>query len=484
MRPCAVKHLCLVYHKYLLSASPNEHDEHFCRDILQLFSCHVVDCETGLLCSEVISSSPTEATCERSTSAQSLIEISAKPDPLQAYIVYGEAELVQEFVPMQRTLPLTSLRFARALGISSGNPLSPLVISAFMVAVGAFLGLLGLVLFHPETNTRYNAGLALIFVSGLAPIPLALLVMYSRRFYLIGQIVAGDYLVHWTYPSQDSLLHEQGDEVYISHHGIYWPTRRLRLIDFKSGLIAVDIKRGELVFCYRERRYSRYYTHDLTHEARVPIPVDREAEAATVAEQLRQRLNIPSRALNETWIVAWIMGGVMLLLVFLAALLVVPIEFTRMREQSEARMTLMAPTREARDAMLQAALQRLNQVIEPQMAALRAEGTRSYRPEELGFRAEDNVREIMTGFCRPSEAFYILIWEKTSTLTSYMNSRGVFHYVDGDWLTTCMPEEWEPDGLNVVTRDWNYVYLIPSRTSIATLVAETLNQMRTSTPEG
>jgi hypothetical protein len=384
---------------------------------------------------------------------------------------------------MQGTSLLTASPITRLLGISRNNPLASIIDIAFAVAIIAFFVLLGLVLFGPETNTRYNAGIVLIGFSGLAPLPLALLVTYSRRFHLIEQIVAGDYLVHWRYQST-GLPHQQGDEVYISHQGIYWPARRLRLIDFKSGLLDVEATSDELILHYLERRPRRNYTLNITHEVRVPIPADREEEAAALAGQLRQRLNTRSQALNESWVIASIMGGFIIVLMILSVLLVMPLNFTRMQEQSAARMTLVASTREAQDAALRAALEPISRVIEPQMAALREAGTRTYTPEELGFRSSDNVRQIMTGFCRSSEAFYVMVWEETATIDGYLGSRGVFHYVDGEWLTTCMPEEWEPNGLKVVNSDWNYIYLLANRTRIATLAAETLNRLQTPTPEG
>src|SRR5574338_9332 len=100
---------------------------------------------------------------------------------------------------MQQTRDYQQIPFSGALGLTPGNPFAPFVIAALVIAIGAILVLIGIVLFGGTAETRYNAGMVLIFLGGLAPIPVGVLVIFSRGYSRIQRVLAGDYLVHWRY---------------------------------------------------------------------------------------------------------------------------------------------------------------------------------------------------------------------------------------------------------------------------------------------
>ncbi|MBI5670048.1 MAG: PrgI family protein [Chloroflexi bacterium] len=364
----------------------------------------------------------------------------------------------------------------KGLGLTPGNPFAPFVIGGFTIAGGALIVLLGLTLFAGSIDTRYTAGLVLMFVAVLAPIPLALLAIYSRNYVRIQRVLAGDHWAHWRYPVES----RNGSEVYLGPLGVYWPERR-RLRDFKSGLIEVEHMPDTLVFRYVYKQYSRYGSFAHKKEERVPIPFGKEDEAAELVKHFQTQLGIPSGFINDSWTIAWIMGGIIIAAVIVSILLVLPLEFTRQDIRNDAWSTQYAATRQAETALLQRDLQPILRVLEPQLDRLKAAGTREYDPADLGFPADANVQRVVTGFCVPSEAFYVLVWQETPTVEGFFGSRGVYHYVDGEWDYGCMPPLYQPDGLKTVTDDWNFVFLKGNTAIIATMLVEELQ--KTPTPE-
>ncbi len=377
---------------------------------------------------------------------------------------------------LNSSAPRPDLPEVRGLGITPGNPFAPFVIGTVAVSGLAVVILLGLTLFAPEIDTRYNAGLVLLFVGALAPIPAAILVIYSRNYVRIQRMQAGDYWAHWTYPVET----RRGNEVMLGQSGIYWPDRR-KLVDFKSGLVEVEQMPDELIFRYIYRRYSKSATYTERKEERVPIPYNKVDEAGELVQRYRKILGVPSDFINDSWVVAWIMGGVMLAVVLLSILLVLPLESTRNQIKNDAWATQYSATRVVETAMLERAFAPVQRVLEPQFAALKAAGARTYQPEELGFKAGDNVREVIVGFCVPSEAFYVLVWQKQPVIDGFLGSVGVYHYVEGDWGYGCIPPLWQPDGLRTITEDWNYVFLKANRSALATAFALELQKLGTPT---
>lgn len=364
----------------------------------------------------------------------------------------------------------------KGLGLTRGNPFAPFVVGTMLAAGGAVAILLGLTLFASSIDTRYTAGIVLMFVAALVPIPVAILVIYSRNYVRIQRVLAGDHWAHWTYPVESG----NGSEVYLGPFGIYWPARR-RLRDFKSGLAEIEQMPDTLIFryIYKHRFQHGFYTQ--SKEERVPIPFGRGDEAAELVKRFQEQVGVSSGFLNDSWAVAWVMGGVMIAAVLVSILLVLPLESTRNDIKRDARSTVVAATRAVQDSMLQRDLDSILRVLEPQLAALKTAGAGEYEPDELGFQPGDNVQRIVTGFCVPSEAFYVLVWQETPTLEGFLGSRGVYHYVDGEWTYGCMPPLYQPDGLKTVTQDWNYVYLKSNTALIATMLAQELQ--KTATPE-
>lgn len=364
----------------------------------------------------------------------------------------------------------------KGLGLSPGNPFAPFVMISLVVPVVAIVVLLGLALFASSIDTRYTAGLVMMFVGALAPIPATILAIYSRNYVRLQRMQAGDAWARWRYPDVSG----DGHEVYLGRLGVYWPARR-RLVDFKSGLTEVEQTPDELIFRYRYKHRSRYGSYTQNKEARVPIPPGKGNEAAELVKQYQKMIGQPSDFLNDQWKIAWIMGGIIIAAVLLSMLLLIPLEVTKNDIKNNAWSTQYAITREAEGAILQRGFEPIQRVIVPQLAKLKAAGTREYQPEELGFKPADNISRVVTGFCATSESFYVLVWQQTPVIKGYFNDVPAYHYVDGEWLESCMPALYQPDGLVTVNDDWNYVYLQPNRAAAATAFALEWQKLGTPT---
>lgn len=366
----------------------------------------------------------------------------------------------------------------KGLGLTPGNPIAPFVIVSLVISGTVIVVLLAVALFAGSIDTRYTAGLIIMFVAALAPIPTALLVIYSRNYVRIQHVVAGDHWARWTNPDVSG----NGNEVYLSHYGVYWPARR-RLVDFKSGLKEVEQTQNELIFHYLLKYRARYSSIMQTKQERVPIPFGKNDEAAELVKQYQKLIGRPSDFMNDQWKIAWIMGGVIIAAVVLSMFLILPLETTRNDIKNDAWSTEYAVTREAQNVILQRGFEPIERVILPQLGELKAAGTREYEPAELGFKPTDNISRIVTGFCGTSESFYMLVWQTTPAIKGFSSSVGVYHFVDGEWLESCMPALYEPDGLKTVNEGWNYVFLKGNRTAVATAFALELQKLGTPTPK-
>ncbi|MBA3870289.1 MAG: hypothetical protein H0X30_14180 [Anaerolineae bacterium] len=201
-----------------------------------------------------------------------------------------------------------SHQWRRSLGLTPGNPFAPYIIGLSVITLVALIILLGLALFASTGNSRFIAGGAFLFVGGLMPIPLTLLIIFARNYVRIQDVVAGNYWAHWQYP-----VGSEHHDVYISSEGVYYPDQPLKLSTFWSGLQKAEIDKGEpstLRLQYLYRRYYSVYMPPIASDKTiiVPIPTGKEDEAQALLQRFNKLLGQPSNFINDQWRISWIMG--------------------------------------------------------------------------------------------------------------------------------------------------------------------------------
>lgn len=388
------------------------------------------------------------------------------------------------------------------LGLTRGNPLAIPTVLLALVTVGAIAATL-IGMFFGATLDRYNAGMIFIGASLMLPVFLVLLMIVSRSYARIVQIPQRDYWAHWTFDAKERQRRHNwqsdwvGNEVYIGEYGIYWPARRLRLTHFASGLTNVELvhddqQRAMLKFSYFVRQYSRvsfvvYPSHQLHKEVFVPVPEGCEAEAEALAKQIRARyLGVSSETLDDQWrLMWWWVGSVVVAMVLIIAIMM-PLEFQKMREQSDARATQRAATHEAATAMLTVAFAPYRPVIERQLSSWvenREQYFRQLTAEEAGFAPTDNVQYVMVGYC--ADGYMVMIIEKTPTIEPFLGDARAFIHTTSQNRYTCLPRYWEISGTELVDEKWLYVTINQSRTTLVPLLTEIaplLNRTPSATP--
>lgn len=388
------------------------------------------------------------------------------------------------------------------LGIVPGNPLNIPVILLVIVTIVALIGLLGVMLFGGSTQTRYTAGMFFIGVSLMFPLFILLLLILSRNIARLLQIPAGDYWLHWTYtPRQQEQwsqwLPNASPEVYISPQGIYWTARKYRIRHFGSGLIDVEIVRtaGEpdlLKFSYFLRQYKNVSfmvlpSHNEYKTAFVPIPDGKEADAEALIQELKARfIGVPSAWINDQWQLVWWWVGSVVVAMILILLLIVPLEYAKMDEEFDARATQRVATDQAEIALIEPEFALYQPVIErelPNWIASQEKYFRSLTPTEAGFKASDNVSEVIVGYCQ--DGYTVLIVERVPTLKPVSGDRRAFGYTTSANRYTCLPTYWEIGAIERLDDGWFYTTINTRNATLAPMLTEyatIFNPILTGTP--
>jgi hypothetical protein len=392
--------------------------------------------------------------------------------------------------------------FKPGLGLVPGNPFARPLVQLIAVTVLLMIGLMRVILFGDSTETRYNAGMFFIGVSLLFPLFILILLILSRNYARILQIPAGDYWLHWTYtPAQrqqwSQWLPGSSEDVYISPQGIYWTARKFRLRHFASGLTDVEIVRtiGEpdlLKFSYFARQYKNvsfivFPSHNDYKEEFVPIPDGKEADAEALIKEIKARfLGVSSDWLNDQWWLVWWWVGSVVIALILILLLIVPLEFVKMDEEFDALATERAATDQAEMAMLEPEFAAYQPVIErelPNWIANREKYFRFLTPTEAGFKASDNISEVIVGYCE--DGYAVLIVERIPTLKPFLGDRRAFGYTTSENRYTCLPPYWEIGALERLDNGWLYTTINTRNATLAPMLTEyatIFNPILTGTP--
>src|ERR1043165_1873243 len=85
----------------------------------------------------------------------------------------------------------------RQLGLTAGNPFAPFIIILTLIVFIVLVITLLLSFVGQTVHTRFAAAITFMFVGGLSPVPIGLLIMYSRNYVRIQDMLVGDYWAHW-----------------------------------------------------------------------------------------------------------------------------------------------------------------------------------------------------------------------------------------------------------------------------------------------
>lgn len=356
-------------------------------------------------------------------------------------------------------------QWRRSLGLTAGNPFASFIIGLTVITVIGLLVTLGIAFFGKTAETRFWGGVVFMFVGGLAPIPVVLLMIYSRNYVRIQDLVGGNYWVHWDYPR----------EVYIGAEGVYFPAKRLTLNTFWSGLISVEILRGDPSILSFEYLMRRYYSAALppiesTKTLTVPIPQGKEDEAEAIVQRLRPQIGKVSNFVNDQWKLAWILGGVIIGFVLLSILLLLPLQFQLDDEKATYR-NATATAQQALDvAQLNTLIKPIRAVMDNQIEHLESLPDGTMSAEEAGFDSSAGVRTVFYGHCPPDNAFYLYVILNEETLgRTYFREPGSFNYTTANdpRYMDCGPEHWISTLPDKLEGGWYYsvmAYIASTRT--------------------
>jgi hypothetical protein len=401
-------------------------------------------------------------------------------------------------------------RIKAALGIVPGNPLNIPIIVSVLLTVILYIGLLIVVLFGGSTETKYAAGMVFILVALLFPMFIMLLLIPGRNYARILQIPAGDYWIHWTYDDADRnrwkhllpKLKGTGREVYISQQGIYWADRKFRLEHFASGLTGIEIVTAHdqpamIKFSYFRRQYQNvgplvFPSYADPKETLVPIPNGHETEAEDLVNGLKARfIGVPSDATNDQWVLVWWWIGSVVVGLILVIVLMLPLEFTRTDEKYDAQATQYAATRQADQAIIEAVFPSYQGVIERQLPTWIKNHEKYFRyltPQEAGFAPEDNVSQVVVGYCE--DGYAVLILQRTPSIDPVLGQVSGFAYTTSENSYTCLPPYWEMGVMKMVDGNaddgWFYTSFSTYRATLVphlTELAPQLNPILTGTPD-
>jgi hypothetical protein len=362
----------------------------------------------------------------------------------------------------------------RALGVTPGNPFGRWLAWCALGSGGSMFACVVLASSEGVSpDVRTMAAVIAVLVGVVAPIILAMLLIFSRQYVRIQQIVAGDYWAHWRYSPREQALLEanSGDEVYLSRWGIYRPKFASGLIDFDDGLTGVQILEGEVpVLKFDYVHVHKGYRH--SRELRLPVPLGREEMAQNLAKQYRSYIGQRMPSQNDMALGLVVMFGGIILGLLVGVSLVMPAESARLHAQYDSRDATRTAEDSADKAKLMAVLPSIRGVIGPNaLAELKRRGRGTASPYEFGFKYTDNVSQIIYGYCQ-DESFYVFVVQTSPTIHPFMGDTGAFVHNSGDLRYTCAPDNWEVTSVNDLGGDWYYVALSTYRATIIPQLTE------------
>jgi len=361
-------------------------------------------------------------------------------------------------------------QWRRRLGITPGNPFAPFIISLSVITIVALIILLVLTLFANTTTSRFIAGIAFMFVGGLAPIPLTLLIIFARNYVRIKDVMTGNYWAHWQYPAGS-----EHTDVYISAEGIYYPDQPLKLSTFWSGLQKAEIDPGKPATLHLQYLYRRYYSAYMPPIGSdktliVPIPAGKEDEAQALLQQFKKLMGQPSNFINDQWRIGWIMGAVIIAVVLASIVLLLPIQY-QLDDEKFAAHDATATMRQATEvAQVSVLLKPIRAVMDKQIEHLESLPDGKMTAKEAGFDAKVGVSAVYYGHCPPDKAFYLYVVLTQEALgRTYFGGPGAFNYTTAtDRLyMDCGPDHLISTIPDKLDNGWYYAvmaYITPTRT--------------------
>lgn len=367
---------------------------------------------------------------------------------------------------MQSQLPTWRTR----LGITSGNPFAPFIVLTTAVTFIVTIILLGMILFGSTTNTRYIAGIVFLFVTGLAPIPIGLLVLGARNHARFQGLSQDDYWAHWQYPTNSAYR-----EVFINGEGVYYPVNPRKRETFLSGVQQAEIQQGEpstLHLHYIHRRYYSLGLPPIVMDKRlvVPIPAGKEAEAQLLVERFKKQLSRPSAYVDDQWRIGWIIGGAIIVATLISIILLLPLQFQVDDEKRDNRNATATAQYIDNAAELSTYLPAIRAVMDGQIERLKALPDGTLTPEDAGFEEDSGVRTIHFGHCRPDNTFYVyVVMNKEMLGRTYLSGPGGFNYTEATdrRYMDCGPDHWISTVPVQLTDGWYYgviAYIESTRT--------------------
>lgn len=317
------------------------------------------------------------------------------------------------------------------LGITSGNPFAPFIILTTVITIIAAVILLGIVFFGSTPNTRFTAGIVFMFVTGLAPIAIGLLVLGARnhaRFQGLGQ---DKYWVHWQYPANSGY-----SEVFINGEGVYYPDTPRKRETFLSGVQQVEIQQGYPSTLHLRYIHRRYYSLGLPpvvmdKQITVPIPAGKEAEAQVLVERFNKQLGKPSAYVDDQWRIGWIMSAGIIIGALISIVILIPLQFQVDDEKRDDRNATATAQYAENAAELSTFLPAIRKVMDRQIERLKTLQDGTLTPVEVGFDENSGVRSIYFGHCPPDNAFYMyVVMNKEMLGRTYLSGPGGFNYTE------------------------------------------------------
>jgi hypothetical protein len=371
---------------------------------------------------------------------------------------------------MMNTSQEPTPQWRRSLGLTPGNPFAPYIIGLSLLTIIALIILLILTFVLPSTSNRFLAGTIFMFVGGLMPIPLTLLIIFARNYVRIQDVMTGKYWAHWQYPAGS-----EHPDVYISSEGIYYPDQPLKLSLFWSGLVKAEVIPGTpavLRLQYLYRRYYSVYMPPMSSDKTltVPIPAGKEDEAKALIQQFNKLIGQPSNFINDQWRIGWIMGAVIIGFVLISILLLVPLQFKYQDEKyaaQDATSTMLQATEIVQVGTL---LKPIRAVMDKQIEHLESLPDGNMSAQEAGFDTSAGVNTVYYGHCPPDHAFYLyVVMNKEALGRTYFGGPGAFNYTTAKdrLLTDCGPDHLISTVPDILDDGWYYAviaYISSTRT--------------------
>lgn len=374
------------------------------------------------------------------------------------------------------------------IGFAPGNPFARPAQISLIVAIVLIVICLFEALFAPTLDRRYAGGTAFLFVAGLSPLVVGMLILYSRRAARSIKLREGDYWVKWVYHQsiQDRLSAETPDEIYISPTAMYRTDQPLKYSEFSGGIEWIEIvTQGppalRLVY-HHVQNQRRYRT---PQEVFVPIPPGYQSEAEKLVERFhREGLRKASPALFDLWVGVLGMVGIIAVACIVSLLLLMPLDMQRRDEEFAQYSATSAAIQATEMYLINLDFPHIQQTILNQTEKLRPQGSGQISAEEAGFAPDDNVLQVEFGYCGRDEAFYVLVVLQRPLLDTPLQDLGAYLYTNAANPYVCSGV-WEVVSRDKVEEDWYYLSLSSHRATLVPYLTENaafFNEMLTGTP--